>query len=200
MEWIEDDAALEACYGAVSPAALSKVADRLTPVYARWIAASRFCVLASVGPAGTDASPRGDDGPVAVALDPGNLAIPDWRGNNRLDSLRNIVADGRVSLMLMVPGSANVVRVNGHARVTADAGLRARFDKRGARPATVIVIAVTEVYFQCSRALQRAALWSGADESAGLPSPGEILAERMAGALDPAAYDADWAERSRKLW
>ncbi len=103
MAKIETIEALEALYGAPSGAALRKVAKRLTPMYRQWIAASRFCILATVGPEGTDASPRGDDGPVALELDAGHLALPDWRGNNRLDSLRNIVTDGRVSLMFMVP-------------------------------------------------------------------------------------------------
>jgi predicted pyridoxine 5'-phosphate oxidase superfamily flavin-nucleotide-binding protein len=101
-----------------------------------------------------------------MELDPETLAMPDWRGNNRLDSLRNIVEDGRVSLMFMVPGSATVVRVNGTARLTADAGLRARFEQKGRQPATVIVIRIAEVYTQCARAILRARLW-GEDESAG---------------------------------
>ena len=102
MQTIDDIETLEALYGTPGDAALRKVARRMTPAYRRWIAASRFCVLATVGPEGTDASPRGDDGPVVAELDPGTLAMPDWRGNNRLDSLRNIVHDGRVALMFMV--------------------------------------------------------------------------------------------------
>ncbi len=102
---IGDIAALEALYAdAPGERAQTKVRSHVTPLYARWIAASRFCILSSVGPEGTDASPRGDDGPVARLLDPGTLALPDWRGNNRIDSLRNIVRDGRVSLMFLVPG------------------------------------------------------------------------------------------------
>ena len=100
---IRDLDALEALYGKVSEAAMRKVARRMTPLYRRWIMASRFCVLSTVGLEGTDASPRGDDGPVVTELDPGTLLMPDWRGNNRLDSLRNIVSDGRVSLMFVVP-------------------------------------------------------------------------------------------------
>ena len=94
-------------------ASLDKVAQQMTPLYRKWIMESQFCILSTVGREGTDASPRGDDGPVVVELDSKTLAMPDWRGNYRLDSLRNIVEDGRVSLMFMVPGSNNVVRVNG---------------------------------------------------------------------------------------
>jgi uncharacterized protein len=95
------------------PTSLTKVAPGLTPLYRQWIEAARFCVLSTVGEDGTDGSPRGDDGPVVRVVDARTLWLPDWRGNNRIDSLRNIVRDGRVSLMFMVPGSANVVRVNG---------------------------------------------------------------------------------------
>ena len=161
MQFIDDIATLETLYGRPGAPALRKVARHLTPAYRRWIAASRLCVLATVGPEGTDASPRGDDGPVVQELDPQTLALPDWRGNNRLDSLRNIVRDGRVSLLFLVPGSDNVVRVNGTARLTADADLRARFDRDGQQPATVIVITIAEVYIQCARALMRAGTWAG---------------------------------------
>ena len=201
MRRIEDTAALEALYGVPGAPALRKVADRLTPLYRDWIMASRFCVLSTVGPQGTDGSPRGDDGPVVLELDPQTLAMPDWRGNNRLDSLRNIVADGRVSLMFMVPGSTNVVRVNGRAFLTDDSDLRARFEKAGRQPATVIVIEIAEVYTQCARAVMRAGLWSGRDESAGLPTVGAILAEMTQGEEGGAPYDATWGARAEKtMW
>ena len=201
MRKIESIEALEALYGQPGAAALRKVADRLTPLYRQWIMASRLCMLSTVGPAGTDGSPRGDDGPVVLELDERHLAMPDWRGNNRLDSLRNIVADGRVSCMFMVPGSNNVVRVNGRAFLSDDAELRARFDRDGRLPTTVIVIAIAEVYTQCARALMRARTWSGEDESGGLPTVGEILAEMTSGEEGGARYDADWGARAEKtMW
>ena len=195
MDYIDTIEALEAHYGKPGAPALRKVAHRMTPLYRRWIMASRFCVLTTVGPDGTDGSPRGDDGPVVAELDPQTLAMPDWRGNNRLDSLRNIVADGRVSLMFMVPGSDNVVRVNGRARLTADESLRDRFARDGKRPATVIVIRIAEVYSQCARALMRAGTWHR-DDSAGLPTMGEILAEMTDGAEGGEAYDSAWGARA----
>jgi uncharacterized protein len=195
--WVSDLAALQALYpDPPAPAAMIKVARRLTPLYRRWIAASRFCLLATVGPGGTDCSPRGDDGPVVAELDPGTLALPDWRGNNRIDSLRNIVVDGRVSLTFLVAGSDNVVRVNGTARLSADPALLARFDRGGKRPRTVIVIAIAEIYSQCARALIRSRLWHDRDCAAGLPSVGEILSEMTAGRFDGAAYDAAWPRRA----
>lgn len=200
MEFIEDIPALEALYGTPGQPSLRKVADHLTPLYAKWIAASRFAVLTTVGPGGTDGSPRGDDGPVVLQLDPKTLALPDWRGNQRLDSLRNIVDDGRVSLMFMVPGSNTVVRVNGEAKLTADAELRQRFEQKGRHPATVIVTRVGEVYTQCARALIRARLWSR-DDAEGLPTPGEILAEVSQGDEGGAPYDKAWPERAaRTMW
>ena len=200
MPMIETIDELEALYGTPGEASLIKVADRLTPLYALWIDRSRFCILSTVGPEGTDASPRGDDGPVVTTDGPKRLLLPDWRGNNRIDSLRNIVRDPRMSLMFMVPGSANVIRVNGRGAVSADPGLLARFERDGARPRTVIVVEVGEVYSQCARAILRARLWAGEDESADLPSVGDLLAEAKRG-FDGAAYDRAWPERAKEsMW
>jgi PPOX class probable FMN-dependent enzyme len=201
MDRVKDIATLEALYGTSGSAALRKVSNRLTPLYRKWIMSSKLCLLTSVGPDGTDGSPRGDDGPVVVELDAHTLAMPDWRGNNRLDTLRNIVTDGRVSLMFMVPGSNNVVRINGQAFLTDDAQLRARFEKKNRQPATVIVINIHEVYTQCARALLRAGTWAGVDESKDLPSVGDILAEMTSGEEGGSPYDEAWDARAAKtMW
>lgn len=201
MDFIEATEELEALYGAPGEASLVKVANHLTPTYRAWIMASRFCILTTVGAEGTDGSPRGDDGPVVLELDERHLALPDWRGNERIDSLRNIVRDPRVSLMFMVPGSSNVVRVNGEAKLTADPELRARFEKAGKQPRTVAVIQIHEIYSQCARAIMRSHLWTAGDESAGLPSVGDMLKEMTSGAFDGASYDKDWPERAKKtMW
>ena len=200
MRRIDDIAELEALYGTPSDAALRKVAQRLTPAYRRWIEAARFCVISTVGPDGTDGTPRGDDGPVVLELDPGTLALPDWRGNNRLDSLRNIVSDGRISLMFMVPGDNAVVRVNGTAWLTDDAALRERFRRKSMLPATVAVIEIAEVYAQCPKALLRSGLWDR-DDSAATPSLGEILDEMTSGEIDAGAWEREYPERARNtLW
>ncbi|MDG2406337.1 MAG: pyridoxamine 5'-phosphate oxidase family protein [Paracoccaceae bacterium] len=183
---------LEALYGKPSTAAVRKVSHQITPLYRRWIMASRFCVLTSVGPEGTDGSPRGEDGPVVLELDSQTLAMPDWRGNNRLDSLRNIVSDGRVSLMFMVPGSTTIVRVNGRAMLTDDADLRVRFERSGRLPATVIVITLTEIYAQCARAPVRAGLWHR-DDSAAVPTMGDILGEMTNGTEGGKSFDTKYA-------
>jgi len=201
MDYITTVEELETHYGTPGPAALRKVSDRLTAEYRRWIMAARFCVVSTVGPGGTDGSPRGDDGPVVAELDAFTLAMPDWRGNNRIDTLRNIVEDGRISLMFFVPGSNNVIRVNGTARVSADPAIRARFEHQGKLPRTVIVIRIAEIYSQCARAVMRARLWTSGDESKGLPTVGEILAAMTSGEIDGQTYDAEWPVRaSSSMW
>ncbi|SHI97480.1 hypothetical protein SAMN05444000_10483 [Shimia gijangensis] len=201
MRWIEEITELENLYGKPGAAAVRKVSGQLTPEYRKWIMASRFCVVSTVGPNGTDGNPRGDDGPVVLELDDQTLAMPDWRGNNRMDTIRNIVEDGRISLMFMVPGSNTIVRVNGYARMTVDDDLRARFEFKGRQPRSVIVIRIGEVYTQCARAPMRARLWTSGDESEGLPTAGEILAEMTDGAEGGNSYDDGWLERAKKtLW
>ncbi|MDJ0627933.1 MAG: pyridoxamine 5'-phosphate oxidase family protein [Rhodobacter sp.] len=201
MKPIETIADLEAVYDAPPvQASLDKVADRLTPLYRQWIMASRFCVLSTVGPEGTDASPRGDDGPVVAEIDETTLAMPDWRGNNRIDSLRNIVRDGRVSLMFLVPGANNVVRINGRAQVTADPAMTDRFEQRGRHPRSVILIEIGEVYFQCAKAIMRAGLWSGEDDSGKVPTAGQMVREADA-AFDADGYDSGYAEYAKsRMW
>lgn len=192
---------LHALYGPRAPASVSKVVTRIEGAHARWIAASRFMILTTVGPEGTDGSPRGDVEPVARIIDPQTLAIPDWRGNNRLDSLRNIVRDGRVSLMFMVPGSTAVVRVNGTAALTADFAMTGRFEVKGRHPTTVILVTVGEAYVQCAKALLRSELWREGDRSDEVPTAGELIAEGSGGADGGPAYDEGYEERARdRMW
>lgn len=199
MSLITSETELAALYGSPVRAALDKVADHLTPLYLQWITRSRFCILSTVGPRGTDASPRGDDGPVVRVQNPKTLLMPDWRGNNRLDSLRNIVSDGRASLMFMVPGNDNVIRVNGRAEVDTDPELLESFTREGQTPRSVIRVHIGEVYFQCARALKRSDLWSR-DDSEGLPSAGEMIRANAAD-FDADTYDRDWPARAAKtMW
>ena len=201
-DYVTDITALEALYGEPGEASLRKVANQMTPLYRDWIAHSRFCVISTVGPDGTDGSPRGDEGPVVRELDEHTLAMPDWRGNNRMDTLRNIVSDGRISLMFMVAGSDTIVRVNGEARVSVAAELCEQFaNDKGRLPRSVIVIKIAEIYTQCARAPMRAGLWTDGDQSEGLPTAGDILAEQTAGEVGGKAYDAEWLPRAKKtMW
>ncbi|MCU9839853.1 pyridoxamine 5'-phosphate oxidase family protein [Ruegeria sp. WL0004] len=200
MRPITEMAELEGLYDAAVPASLTKVRTRLSPLYRQWIETARFCVVSTVGPEGTDASPRGDDGPVVRIVDDTTLWLPDWRGNNRIDSLRNILRDNRVSLMFMVPGCQNVVRVNGTAFLTADTQARASFERKGRQPATVIVVTVGELYFQCAKALMRSGLWTSGDESGLVPTAGQFLREQDAG-FAAEEYDAGYAEYAKpRMW
>lgn len=191
---------LTALYPEAVPAAVAKVAARLTPLYREWIEGSRFCILSTAGPEGVHGSPRGDDGPVVRVRDDRTLLMPDWRGNNRLDCLRDIVRDGRVALLFLVPGSNTTVRVNGRAVVTDDDALRESFARKSILPATVIVISIAEVYSQCAKALIRSGLW-GRDDRDSVPTVGQILAEVTDGAHGGAGYDANYEDYARpRLW
>lgn len=205
MAMIETIAALEALYpDAPVAAATVKVADRVTADYATLIAASPFAALATVGPEGLDCSPRGDlAGFVRVADDGATLLLPDRRGNNRIDSLRNIVRDPRVALLFLIPGSGTTLRVNGRAVISADTALLDSFTHEGGRPRSVAVLTVGEIYFQCARAIVRSGLWDPARhvDPTSLPTPGQILARMTSGQVGGEAYDSGWPERAAKtLW
>ena len=193
--------ALRERYGDAIQGALDKVQDQLTPCYRAWLETSRFCILSTVGPEGTDASPRGDIEPVVRIADARTLLLPDWRGNNRVDSLSNIVRDGRVSLLFMVNGSNNVVRVNGTAKLAVDDELLARFERRGKTPRSVIVVSIGEVYYQCAKALMRSTLWQPDPALETLPTAGAFNREFMDGEFDADAYDSGYAEYARpRMW
>ena len=199
---VTSEADLEALYGQPGEASLLKVADRITPQYRRFLDASPFFTLATAGPEGLDCSPRGELGGLFRVLDDKRLAIPDRRGNNRMDSLRNIVRDPRVALLFLIPGSVTTIRMNGTAIVTVDPDLLASFETEGHEPRCVIVVTIETVYFQCARAIMRADLWNPDERIAAeeLPSPGQIMQEIKAG-FDGKTYDAQWPERARKsMW
>ena len=190
-------------FGTVAAPSTTKVADHVTPHYRRLIEASPFLALATSGPDGLDCSPRGDVPGFVRIADPRTLLLPDRRGNNRIDSLRNVVGDPRVGLMFLIPGLGNALRVNGLATIDDDPELCASFAVEGKAPRTVMVIAVREVYFQCARALIRSGLWRAEShvDPKTLPTPGQILAELSAGRVGGEAYDAAWAERARRtMW
>lgn len=202
MKTIESVEELNALYGEPGEASLIKVVARLTPEYRLMIEASPFVALATVGPEGLDCSPRGDAGHVVHIEDEQTLMLPDWRGNNRVDLLANIVRDGRVALMFLVPGSNTAMRVNGQAIVAIEPSLLERFEMEGRHPRSVVVITVEEAYSQCARALIRADLWNidkFADPTS-LPTVGDMLEGVKAG-FDGEAYDRQWPGRAAKsMW
>lgn len=204
MAAITDLAALEALYQpAPVPNSTVKVTDRITPHYRTLIEASPFLALATVGPEGLDCSPRGDRGELVRIVDDKTLMLPDRRGNNRIDSLRNIVRDPRCALLFLIPGSGTTLRINGRAIVDADPALLESFAVEGKPPRTVLVLSVDEVYFQCARAIVRSELWNHAHhvDPATLPTPGDILAALSRGEIGGEPYDRAWPERARQtLW
>lgn len=165
MEKIESISRLEKLYASPKAIVLEKVSKRITPAYRDWIENSRFVILSTVSDEGTDISPRGDEKQAVRVADTGTLLLPDWPGNNRLDTLRNIIRDGRISLMFMVPGCHNIIRINGHAFLTAGEALARMFSDNGNKPKSIIVIKVEEIYFHCKKALALSRLWSGENES-----------------------------------
>jgi uncharacterized protein len=194
---------LEAIYGQPNEASTVKVADRITPQYRVLIDKSPFAALATCGPEGLDCSPRGDLPGFVRVHDETTLMMPDRRGNNRVDSLRNIVRDPRIALLFLIPGSGSTLRVNGRARVSADADLLASFKVDGKAPRTVIVMTVDEIYFQCARAIVRSDLWNPDRrvDPKSLPTPGQILAEMSENRVGGEDYDQAWPERARQtMW
>ena len=194
---------LEAIYGFPGEASTVKVADRITPSYRVLIEKSPFAALATSGPEGLDCSPRGDLPGFVRIHDDKTLMMPDRRGNNRIDSLRNIVRDPRTALLFLIPGSGSTLRINGRARVSTDAALLESFGVDGKTPRTVIVMTVEEIYFQCARAVVRSDLWNPDKrvDPKTLPTPGQILAEMSENRVGGEEYDRAWPERARQsLW
>lgn len=203
MQAITSIADLEALYGTPVAAAIEKVTPHVTPHYRAFIEASPFVALATNGPDGMDCSPRGDVAGFVRVHDAHTLMMPDRRGNNRVDSLRNIVMDPRVGLLFLIPGSGTTLRVNGRAQVVVEPALLDSFVMQGKPPRSVVVVAVEAVYFQCSRAILRSSLWDPAmhADPANLPSAGVILAALTQDRVGGAEYDAAWPERARAaLW
>jgi uncharacterized protein len=186
---------LAALYDPPRELVLKKVTDRLEPRGMAFIAASPFCLLATSGSSGVHCTPRGDAPGFVAVLDERSLALPDRRGNNRLDGLRDILENPQVALLFLVPGVGETLRVNGTARITADPALRDRFIVRGKPPTTVLLVAVREVYMQCAKAVMRSGLWAGRGRPDGVPTAGELLAAHTGGMVDPATHDAGAAAR-----
>lgn len=195
---------LEALYTPAPVAASTvKVANRMTPQYRRLIEASPFAALATVGPEGIDCSPRGDQPGFVRIHDDATLMMPDRRGNNRIDSLRNIVRDPRVAFLFLLPGSGTTFRANGRAHLSIEPGLLASFEVEGKAPRSVIVMQIDELYFQCARAIVRSELWNPERhiDPRTLPTPGEILAAMTENQVGGDAYDKAWPERARQtMW
>ncbi|PYE88274.1 pyridoxamine 5'-phosphate oxidase family protein [Phyllobacterium leguminum] len=194
---------LEALYGKPGEASVVKEVDRLIPEYAAFIMASPFVVLATSGPEGLDCSPRGYLQGFIRIHDERTLMMPDRHGNNRADSLKNIIRDGRVGLLFLVPGSGTTLRVNGRATISVDPDLCASFAVQNKAARSVMIIDIEAIYFQCARAIHRSELWNAEKQvdPKRLPTPGQMLARTSGTAIDGDAYDAAWLERAKAtMW
>lgn len=194
---------LEALYGTPVETSLVKEMPHITPHYRAMIEASPFVSLATTGPEGLDCSPRGDQPGFVRIHDEKTVMMPDRKGNNRVDSLRNIVRDPHVALLFLLPGSGNTLRINGRAHLSIDPDLLDSFAIKGSAPRSVIVIEADAVYFQCARAIVRSDLWNPdrhIDPKA-LPTAGQIIADLTENRLGGEDYDMAWPERAKaNLW
>ena len=197
---ITDEAALAALYGEPSPAAVLKEVDHVHPHYRAFIQAAPFVTIATSGPGGLDVTPRGDPAGFVEVADENTLLIPDRRGNNRADSLRNLIHDPRIALLFLIPGVGETLRVNGRAHISIDPELLARFPAQGKLPRSVIVVRVETVYFQCPKAIVRSDLWNPDKRipRSALPSSGTILADISRGRVGGADYDKAYPQRLKE--
>lgn len=191
---------LEALYGAPVPRSLTKELDHLSAHYRAFVEAAPFVVVASSGPEGLDCTPRGDPAGFVRVCDEHTVMLPDRRGNNRLDTLHNIVRDPRISLLFLIPGVGETLRINGRAKIVTDPDLCASFAMQGKNPVSVLVISIDRVYFQCQKALARSNLWS-ADAQVPretLPTAGQMAEAMSDEPLDGEAYDRGYPEHMKK--
>ena len=200
---IKDITQLYALYGDASPRSLTKEIDALNSQYQSFIEASPFMAVATVGMEGLDCSPRGEQGSVVRVVDANTIQFADRRGNNRLDTLRNIVEDDRIALLFLVPGIGETMRVNGRATISIAPELIEAFTVDGKSPKTVVEVKVERVYFQCSKALVRSGIWDSdiARSFGDVPSAGEMLAATTNDSFDALEYDRMLEKRySDELW
>jgi uncharacterized protein len=171
--------------------AIFKETDRVTPPYRKLIEAAPFVVVATSGPEGLDCSPRGDPPGFVRVVDERTIIIPDRRGNNRIDTLRNLVRDPRIALLFLIPGVGETMRINGRAKISTDPKLTETFVVNGKVPRSVLVVTVERAYFQCTKAIIRSKLWDPASivDRKTLPTPGAILAELTDGKMGGPEHD-----------
>jgi PPOX class probable FMN-dependent enzyme len=200
MHRITTQEQLDALYGEPVPAAIAKEIDHISDHYKALIDKSPFVVVATVGPEGLDCSPRGDPPGFVRVQDRKTVLIPDRRGNNRIDGLRNIVRDPRVSLLFLIPGIGTTVRINGHAEISTEPQLCASFVMQGKAPKCVLVVTAERVYFQCPKALVRSRLWSKEAQisPSDVPSTGEMLQAITKGGIDGETYDQAYPQRLKE--
>lgn len=194
---VTSEAQLDAIYGQPAGPAVIKEIDHISEHYRRFIETSPFVILATAGPEGLDCTPRGDPAGFVRVVDSRTVMLPDRRGNNRIDTLRNILHDPHVALLFLIPGCGETIRVNGRAEISTDPTLLQSFLVDGKAPRTVIVVSVDRIYFQCAKAIVRSKLWDASRhvDRASLPSSGTILADLTQGRIGGPEHDRAAPER-----
>jgi len=194
---VTSEAELEALYGKPAGPAVIKEIPYISEHYRRFIEVSPFVVLATSGPEGLDCTPRGDPAGFVRVVDKNTVMLPDRRGNNRIDTLRNIVRDPRIALLFLIPGIGRSLRINGRAAISVDPELCASFTMEGKAPRSVIVVTVDRIYFQCAKAIVRSKLWDASRhvDRKSLPSAGTILADLTQGKMGGPEHDRAAPER-----
>lgn len=197
---IRSVAELDSLYGPPLERALLKEVDHLPACYRPFIERSPFVIVSTLGPKGLDSSPRGDPAGFVRIVDERTLLLPDRRGNNRTDTLHNLVHDPRIALLFLVPGVGETLRVSGRARILVDARLNASFAVEGKPACSVIEVRVERAYYQCQKALVRSGLWTEGAKvpRSELPSAGELAAYFTQGRVDAAEYDREYPERMKQ--
>lgn len=197
---INDTTVLRDLYGEPVPASLVKEMTFLTEPYAAFIKASPFVVISTSGAEGLDCSPRGGPPGFVRVADNKTLILPDRSGNNRVDSLGNVVCDPRIAMLFLVPGVGETMRVNGHAKISVDPDLLQSFaDTNGKIPRSAMIVSIERAYVHCSQSLARSKLWDPAAQidRKSLPSIGQML-QACRAEFDGAAYDRRNAEEGRQ--
>lgn len=194
---IKNTEELEALYGKPAEASLLKEVNYIHPLYRPYIESSPFLAVATCGSDGMDVSPRGDAPGFLVIEDDHTLLLPDRRGNNRIDSMRNLLENNQIALLLLIPEVNETLRINGTAEIIIDSEILARFSVNGVLPRSVLRIHVERVFFQCGRALIRSGLWQSKypAEKGKIPPPGQILKSISRDEFDGDAYDAELPSR-----
>ncbi|NRA86797.1 MAG: pyridoxamine 5'-phosphate oxidase family protein [Rhizobiales bacterium] len=190
---------LEALYKPPTGLTITKEIDFINDQYRQFIEASPFCILSTYGEKGIDCTPRGDPYPLVRITDSKTILLPDRKGNNRVDNMRNIIENSQVGLIFLVPNAGETIRVAGRAEIIVDVELNESFAIKGKPATSVLRISVDKIYFHCSKALIRSALWKSETyiDRKTFPTAGQ-MGKAIDQSFDGETYDRNLPERYKK--